>query len=113
MVSEDDYQRFIDTLFKVADLQPNAEALGAATLALRANVDTPAGVIDRSAFTATHLVAARIMVSQMLSLDFTLRVAGYERFVDLALRTLLCARIAPSMPTNFAQEKSSVTDGKA
>jgi hypothetical protein len=92
-------RQLVADLFILGDVQPNVETIAADYVAQISGQESETGVVDASQsstyFNAGPLKAAHALVSAMVSLEFMLKTAGYDRFVDLALTTMLKARLSP------------------
>lgn len=92
-------RQLVADLFVLGDVQPNVETIAADYVAQISRQESETGAVDASQsstyFSSGPIKAAHALVSSMVALEFMLRTAGYERFVDLALTTMLKARLAP------------------
>jgi hypothetical protein len=105
---DDRYVKLVEDLFKLGDAQPRAEAI--ANHYLTSVKENEAGEVDQDShhtfLNSSPIKSASALVSAMLVTEFMLRLGGYERFVDLALSTMLCARLDPKVDAIRRQQSS-------
>jgi len=91
--------KLVGVLFQLGDVQPLVEVMAkeyAETVA-----SNEAGAVDPEAshtyLNPAPIRAAQALVSSMVAIEFMLKIAGYDRFVDIALETMLRARLSPTI----------------